>query len=185
MTLPESAYCLDRRVVNPPASFNGASTSWSLPYTITAGRATVCLLDTGEELACTQAGSTVTAAGNYAGRPVAVGIVYDFRFTPSTIYPRGDDGMPDRRAKLTLRVLKAHLDGTRALSCTLAVPGRTPYTGTVRWDDPPAGQQFVFPVLATHTDAAIEFHSETPFPIRIGSLEWEGQFHTFATRRTP
>lgn len=186
----ESVVCLDRRVVNPPSVVAGGATTWTLPYPVAVdgseGRVAVVCLDTESELTVTRpSATTVSAVGNFAALTVAIGIAYNWRYVPTTIYYKNSQGQYDRRAKVQLSYVRAFLSGTRALDCTVTVKGRAPFTAQLRDSTPDEGQQLSVPVFADSKTAVLELNSDAPWPVRIGSMEWEGQYDPRTTTSVP
>ena len=178
--ISQSAVCLDRRVENPPAVEAGGVTTWTLPYPVAVdgseGTVVVVRLDTEAVLATTRPSpTTVAAVGSFAASPVVAGIAYTLVYTPSTIYYRGSDGQYDRRAPVRLSRLRAFLSGTKALDCAVSVKGRATFTNQFRTDEPEEGQALVVPIFSDSTRAALTFSDSSPWPVRLGVLEWEGQ----------
>lgn len=188
--ISESTVCLDRRVVSPPAVESGGSTTWTLPYDVAVdgseGRIAVVRLDTATELTVSRpSASTVSAVGSHSGAPVAVGIAYTWRYVLSTIYMRGPDGRIDRRAVLRLGYVRALLSGTRHLNGTITAPDRDVCAVVI--DDPAMaeGQQLTLPVFADSKTATLELSSDAPWPVRIGALEWDGQYDPTTATQVP
>lgn len=179
--ISESVVCLDRRVVNPPAVEAGGGTTWTLPFPVAVdgseGRVAVVRLDTETELAVTRPSpTTVRAVGSFGSAPVAIGIAYNWRYVPTVIYMKNYRGETDRRAKLQLSYVRPHLSGTRSLDATVSVAGRAPVTVTLRDSTPDEGQQLNIPVFSDSRAAVIELSSDAPWPVRIGTLGWDGQY---------
>lgn len=178
--IDQSAVCLDRRIVSPAAVEAAGVTTWTLPYPVAVdgseGTVVVVRLDTQDVLATTRPSpTTVAAVGSFSAAPVVVGLAQTFTFTPSTIYYKGADGQYDRRAAVRVSRLRAFLSGTKSLDCAVAVKGRTTFTNQFRTNEPEEGQALVVPVFSDNTRAVLTFSNSTPWPVRIGVLEWEGQ----------
>ena len=181
--MTEREVCLDRRVSFASGSYSGGNTSWTLPYPV-VGDVGGVRLDTGAELALSRTGSVVRAAGNLSSVPVVLGIKYTFVCVPTPVYA-AEQGAPDRRARLVLRNVKFWLSGTRHLQATLTVPARPPVTLGVSWDTPVEGQALEVPLHAQNVDATVELHTDGPFPVRIGSMDWDGRTYPLAKRQLP
>jgi len=184
--ISQSAVCLDRRVENPLAAEAGGVTTWTLPYPVAVngseGTVVVVRLDTEDVLVTTRPSpTTVAAVGSFSAFPVVVGLAQTFTFTPSTIYYKGNDGQYDRRASVRLARLRAFMSGTKALDCSVAVKGRTTFTNQFRTNDPEEGQALVVPIFSENTRAVLTFSNSTPWPVRLGVLEWEGQVDPHTT----
>lgn len=188
--ISESVICLDRRVLNVVGVEAGGGTTWTLPYPVAVdgsqGRVAVVRLDTEVELPVTRPTSTtVRAVGSFSAAPVAIGVTYAWRYVPTTIYMRSEDGKTDRRAAVRLSTVRAFLSGTRSLDATVAVKGRTLKTIQHRASVPDEGQTLTVPVYAESKSAALELTSDSPWPIRLGSLEWDGQYDPTSTTQVP
>lgn len=184
--ISQDAVCLDRRVVSPAAVEAGGVTTWTLPYPVAVdgseGTVVVARLDTEDVLTTTRPSpTTVAAVGSFAAFPVVAGIAYTLSYTPSTIYYKGSDGQYERRADVRLSRLRAFLSGTKSLDCAVSVKGRSTFTNQFRTNTPEEGQALVVPIFSESTRAALTFSDSSPWPVRLGVLEWEGQVDPHTT----
>jgi hypothetical protein len=170
--------CLDR-LASPAKQVGPFLTKLNAPYT-GLEPLYVVRTDTMQAVPATQTGAgEVHVNGDYGNIPVVVGVGYPMEATPSTIYPVADGGGFDLRNPLTITRVSALLDGPGALGCELEALGRNPLWIT------PRTRKLLVPVLAKSEQITLTFISTSPLAVRLGSLEWDGQFTVQSNRRTP
>lgn len=192
LDLPEGAEekvaYLDRRLSSPSASFGGAATTWTLPYAVATdgseGDVVVTNRATGAVYATTRPSATsvaVAGAGDLSGASVYVGQPYLFRYVPSTLYIRGQDGLPETSGRLQIRYLNLFYKDTTDFTLTVAPWGRTPISYVVNAPTPDADTLHV-PVLCRNIDVTLAIENETPGACALSEIDWEG-FYTNRGKR--
>lgn len=139
-------------------------------------------------------GNTVKVRGNHSTTPFYAGIRYEQRITLSTLYLR------DRRSRnevvdgrLQLRTLKVQFADTGYLRVEVTPKfGRTSeykYIGyqlgsreTDLSSIPIGSGTFTVPILANNEEVDIELVNDSWKPSSISGLDWEGMFHSRASR---
>lgn len=139
---------------------------------------------------------TLTVRGDLTGAKFYVGEAYDMRYEFSTQYlkeqPPGGGMAVAAGPKLQLRTWTMVFDQTSHFEVRVTPRGRGtniyPYNGITPGDAslvgglPIATSRFRVPVMTQNIDAKIELTSSSPLPCRFQSAEWEGWYHTRASR---
>ena len=180
------ALYLDRRVASDSPfvteTVGGGFTTWTLPYSVATdgseGVLTVVRQNSLTPLVVTRPSATqVQAVGDYSQVPVYIGVLYNFKYTPSRIYLRDDVRRPETRGRLNLRFLNIHYTDTTDLTVTVTLDGRSPRVYTL---DNPVGTiqtgQLTVPIMGRNTYATVEIESTSAGPIFVSGLDWDGTY---------
>lgn len=139
---------------------------------------------------------TLTVRGNLTAAKFFVGELYSMLYEFSTQYikeaPPGGGIAIAAGPKLMLKTWTMIFDATSAFEVKITNKGRTtltyPYNAIVPGDNSLLGalnalnSRFRVPVMAENLNAKIQLASSSPLPCRFQSAEWEGFYHTRATR---
>jgi hypothetical protein len=140
---------------------------------------------------------TLTVRGNLTGAKFFVGELYPMLYEFSTQYlkeqPPGGGMAVISGPKLQLRTWTMLFDKSSSFSVKITPRGRDtqvyPYTGFEIGDQEISlgelalrTSKFRVPVMAQNIEAKIEVVSSSPLPCRLQSAEWEGWYHTRASR---
>lgn len=152
-------------------SVSGGSTAWTLPFS-GAGVVTV-VTPSGAALTLSPVGDELTAPAEYAGT-ASVGYTYASEVELSPLLYRTREGTVETRGRLKLSVVRVQLDRTASISSLLETPGRS---SVVRSSTGPATgrREFRIPVQSNADGATITLSSSLR-PMRIASLDWDGEF---------
>lgn len=177
---------------------NGATT-WTIPYDCpTDGSEGTLVVVSGDSQSGYVYGTvipnttrstnqTIEISGpNLVSFEVFIGVIYNFEFDLSTIYPRRDvtngPAIADTRGKLQLRDIEFEFSHTTVLKALVSVPGRATVTTERTSDTEDAGSLRV-PILANNELASITLKSDGPLGCRIHSASWEGFHHVRSRTR--
>lgn len=140
---------------------------------------------------------TITVRGDLTSAKFFVGELYDMLYEFSTQYlkeqPPGGGMAVIAGPKLQLRTWTMLFDESSSFSIKITPRGRDtqtyPYTGLELGDQEISlgelalrTSKFRVPVMAQNIEAKIEVVSSSPLPCRLQSAEWEGWYHTRASR---
>lgn len=180
----EKVAYLDRRVATSSPSYNPATgeNTYTLPYEIptdgSGGPLLVVNRDTGAIYTPTRPSNTqavVAGVGSLSGVPVYIGQPYTFRWTASTLYVRGDNGLAETGGRLQLKCVDVFYQNTTDLKATVTPQGRPSHDYII--DVPvPADGMLRLPVLAQNIQATLTFVNDTPGPCALDSIDWTGDF---------
>lgn len=175
---------LDRRVTNPSVAYSSGTdtTTWTVPYEVPVdglqGVLSVCLTDTAVQLSGTTRPSlttiAVTGQGDLSSRPVVVGVLYEWRYTPTLPYLRGRDGKPALTSDLLIRRCALHF--AEASDVTIEIARRARAGNAVRQTLLRAGAgKVAFPLSVRREDIVwLTFTSNSPSAAVITGLTWIG-----------
>lgn len=195
--MPDPKIHLDRAVSSLNSAVgslwqNGATT-WTLPYDcpVDGSEGTLVVVSGDSQSGypfgtiipgTTRSSSqTIEISGpNLVNFEVFIGVIYDFVFNLSTLYPRrnvnGGPSQADTRGKLQLRDIEFEFSHTALLKVEVAVPGRVTVTTKYSTQTEDDGSIRV-PILANNELASITLKSDGPLGCRIHSASWEGFHH--------
>jgi len=139
---------------------------------------------------------TLVVRGNLTAAKFYVGELYDLLYEFSTQYikeqPPGGGMAIAAGPKLQLRTWTMIFDKTSAFEIKITPRGRDtntyPYNAITPGDASLLGSpgiktnRFRVPVMTENLNAVIQLASSSPLPCRFQSAEWEGWYHTRATR---
>jgi len=140
---------------------------------------------------------TMTVRGDLTNADFYVGELYNMTYEFSTPYlkeqPPGGGMAVAAGPRLQLRTWTVVFDDTSSFQLRITPQGRDaqtyPYegltvgSGNVLLGNPQlATGKFRAPVMAQNTEAKIELLSNSPLPCRVQSAEWEGWYHSRASR---
>ena len=139
---------------------------------------------------------TLVVRGNLTAAKFYVGELYDLLYEFSTQYikeqPPGGGMAIAAGPKLQLRTWTMIFDKTSAFEIKITPRGRDtntyPYNAITPGDASLLGSpgvktnRFRVPVMTENLNAVIQLTSSSPLPCRFQSAEWEGWYHTRATR---
>ena len=139
---------------------------------------------------------TLVVRGNLTAAKFYVGELYDLLYEFSTQYikeqPPGGGMAIAAGPKLQLRTWTMIFDKTSAFEIKITPRGRDtntyPYNAITPGDASLLGSpgiktnRFRVPVMTENLNAVIQLTSNSPLPCRFQSAEWEGWYHTRATR---
>ena len=139
---------------------------------------------------------TLVVRGNLTAAKFYVGELYDLLYQFSTQYikeqPPGGGMAIAAGPKLQLRTWTMIFDKTSAFEIKITPRGRDtntyPYNAITPGDASLLGSpgiktnRFRVPVMTENLNAVIQLASSSPLPCRFQSAEWEGWYHTRATR---
>jgi len=139
---------------------------------------------------------TLVVRGNLTAAKFYVGELYDLLYQFSTQYikeqPPGGGMAIAAGPKLQLRTWTMIFDKTSAFEIKITPRGRDtntyPYNAIAPGDASLLGSpgiktnRFRVPVMTENLNAVIQLTSSSPLPCRFQSAEWEGWYHTRATR---
>jgi hypothetical protein len=139
---------------------------------------------------------TLVVRGNLTAAKFYVGELYDLLYEFSTQYikeqPPGGGMAIAAGPKLQLRTWTMIFDKTSAFEIKITPRGRGtntyPYNAITPGDASLLGSpgvktnRFRVPVMTENLNAVIQLASSSPLPCRFQSAEWEGWYHTRATR---
>ena len=139
---------------------------------------------------------TLVVRGNLTAAKFYVGELYDLLYEFSTQYikeqPPGGGMTIAAGPKLQLRTWTMIFDKTSAFEIKITPRGRDtntyPYNAITPGDASLLGSpgiktnRFRVPVMTENLNAVIQLASNSPLPCRFQSAEWEGWYHTRATR---
>jgi hypothetical protein len=193
------AVLLDRKVSLTGVYNSGTGkTTWTLPYE-DGGNFAVILSDdfvgrAGEKLNTEHPTSTtLTATGDFSGGVCFVGRTYEFSWTLSEQFVRGEENVAQLDGRLQLRYLTLLFSNTGYFRVRVTPPGgqtyEYPYTGKVLGSSTfvlgkPAVQtgEFQVPIMSDSSKVTIEIVNDSYLPCRFQSAEWTG-YHVSRARQ--
>ena len=203
LTLPDGESIvvhLDRKTALT-GSYNAGTnlTTWTLPYAESEEMAVV-LGDSftgraGEKLNHTAASSTtLTAVGDFSAGEAYVGRVYEFAWTLSEQFVRGENNMAVLGGRLQLRQLALLYEHTGYFTVEVTPPGGSTYTykftGKLLGNSSfvlgkPSVQrgEFRVPVLSDASKVSIVVKNNSYLPSNFQSAQWTGFFIARALQR--
>lgn len=181
----EKVRYLDRRLLRTSPGVTvavaGGFTTWTLPYSVAVdgseGSLVVCVQSPPSLLTVTRpAANQVQAAGDYSATDVFIGVLYEFKYVPSTFYLRDQQGNPKPRGRLNLRYLDVFYADTTDLSVRVTPEERAVTAYPLALSAPDTDRLRV-PIQSKNKDTLIEFLNGTPGGCSITGLDWEAFYH--------
>lgn len=155
-------------------------TDFTLPYALATdnseGVVTVVDVDTGTVIESSRPTSTtVRALGTLTANDVYIGVTFSFLYRLSRLYLRRD-GKAETNARLTVSWLKVLYDRTKSFVFRVAQTSRTARTRTFTSNTLTGSGSIRYPVQGVNQDVVISIEDDTPQPLCLTGLEWEGSF---------
>ena len=196
--------CLDLFNINPHRTYdsNTEKTRVFLPYDAVTG-STLNLLVLGEFgsiLTPTIAGSAgsqyVDVDGDYRGKDLIIGYGYDMTIDLPKIFKytvTGDDVQNDDVSSLIIHRLKFKVGLSGPVDYKVSITGIDPFTKGVTVTLPQqynlnnvnmqASSTHVVPIFQRNENLAVQIIGNTPFPVSLLGLDWEGKLNQRFYRR--
>jgi len=221
LTLPtgeKTDVCLDMFVINPYRTYNGTDdeTTITLPFDhITGKTLSVIVLGNyigdpvtpteqaeGSVLYPTVSGNQVTIDGDFRGKDIILGYIYDMTIEMPVFYATQQDGQISRsdinadlilhRAKISTGLsgpVKYQVDVLGKDSVLLATRSDTvnvtlPNTYVLNNVNLSASAVHDVPIHQRNTSVKFKIIGDTPFPVSLLSMEWEGNYNRRFYRQT-
>lgn len=219
LTLPsgeKTDVCLDSFAINPYRSYNSGTnqTTIKLPYDHITGKtlAVVALGDyigqspstsnqsVGAVLYPTVSGSsgnyTVTIAGDYRGRDLIIGYLYDMVVELPKLYVKTSDGSTttaQTTEDLIVHRIKVESGLSGPITYKIKITGLEEWVNTINVTYPnqyalnsvnlSSSSTHCVPIHQRNRNLRIRIVGNTPFPVTLNKLDWEGRVNTRYTRR--
>ena len=207
LTLPtgeKTDVCLDLFATNPHRTYDAATdtTRIFLPYDNVSGKtfSVVVLSNFGAVLVGTIAGSAgaqyVDVAGDYRGINVVVGFDYDMTVDLPKLYRynvNNNQVTNDDVSSLIIHRLKVKTGLSGPVDYKISITGLNDWTNTVSVTQPnqyqlnnvnmQASSTHVVPIFQRNENLAIRIIGNTPFPVSLLGLDWEGKLNQRFYRR--
>ena len=220
LTLPtgeRTDVCLDYFNINPYRTYNSSTnqTTVYLPFDHVTGKTlsvialggyinaspTVSSQTVGAVLYPTVQGSSggfyVVMEGDYRGRDLILGYLYDMTVEIPKIYPGVADGKQwkaDTTSSLIVHRLKIETGLSGPITYKVNITGLDEWDNVVNVTLPAsyvlnnvnlsASATHVVPIHQRNKNLRVRIVGDTPFPVTLSSMQWEGKYNTnFYTRR--
>jgi hypothetical protein len=158
------------------------TTTWTLPYSVAVdgSEGDVCVGDREllvDYLVSRPSPTTVavTGHGDLTQESVYVGVRYKFTWKPSTLFIRGQSGLPETGGRTQVRQVELFYSHTTDFLVTVGSTGLDDIEYAVTQDEPQAGS-LKFAVLSQNIEASIEVTNDSLGPCALSELDWEGWF---------
>ena len=207
LTLPtgeKTDVCLDLFATNPHRTYDAATdtTRIFLPYDNVSGKtfSVVVLSNFGAVLVGIIAGSAgaqyVDVAGDYRGINVVVGFDYDMTVDLPKLYRynvNNNQVTNDDVSSLIIHRIKVKTGLSGPVDYKISITGLNDWTNTVSVTQPnqyqlnnvnmQASSTHVVPIFQRNENLAIRIIGNTPFPVSLLGLDWEGKLNQRFYRR--
>jgi len=219
LTLPtdeKTDVCLDLWTVNPYRTYDGNTdtTRIRLPYSeVTGGTFSVVLLGRyiGASTALTSAsvgavlyptvesdvdGNYVDIDGDYRGRDLIIGYIYNMEVTLPKFFVNSADGQTvqsDFTSDLIIHRFKVSTGLSGPVKYQINITGRPEWSNTIEAVAPytydlnnvnlSAEAIHTVPIYQRNENLSIKIIGDTPMPVTLLSLNWEGKYNTGFYRR--
>ena len=219
LTLPtgeKTDVCLDMFNINPERSYSSSTkkTTVTLPFDhITGKKLAVVAIGTyiGDAVSATSeaegsvdyfedtniSNNQVTLNGDYRGRDLIVGYVYDMTVELPTLYAvdtQGQRSVADNTADLILHRIKVSTGLTGPITYKVDITGRDSWSNVVNVTLPntyvlnnvnlSASATHDVPIYQRNENLNIKIIGDTPFPISLLNIVWEGNYNRRFYRRS-
>jgi len=220
LTLPtgeKTDVCLDLWSVNPYRTYNSGNdtTRIFLPYDHISGRTLSAVIlggyiganvgvgseSVGAVLYPTVAGSTgnyyVDVDGDYRGRDLIIGYIYNMEVTLPKFFVVSSDGssaVSDFTSDLIIHRVKVSTGLSGPITYRIEITGRPTWDKTVEGVLPylynlnnvnmAADAVHEIPIYQRNSNLDFKIIGDTPFPVSLLSLNWEGKYNTGFYRRS-
>ena len=219
LTLPtgeKTDVCLDMFNINPYRSYSSSTnkTTVTLPFDhITGKKLAVLAIGTyiGDTISATSeaegsvfyfedgniTNNTVSLNGDYRGRDLIVGYVYDMTVELPTLYAtetQGQRSIADTTADLILHRIKVSTGLSGPVTYKVDIAGRDSWSNVVNVTLPntyvlnnvnlAASATHDVPIYQRNENLTIKIIGDTPFPISLLNIVWEGNYNRRFYRRS-
>jgi hypothetical protein len=219
LTLPtgeKTDVCLDMFNINPYRSYSSSTkkTTVTLPFDhITGKKLAVLAIGTyiGDAISATSeaegsvfyfedsniSNNQVTLNGDYRGRDLVIGYVYDMEVELPTLYAtetQGQRSIADSTADLILHRIKVSTGLSGPVTYKVDITGRDSWSNVVNVTLPntyvlnnvnlAASATHDVPIYQRNENLTIKIIGDTPFPISLLNIVWEGNYNRRFYRRS-
>ena len=219
LTLPtgeKTDVCLDMFNINPYRSYSSSTkkTTVTLPFDhITGKKLAVLAIGTyiGDAISATSeaegsvfyfedsdiSSNQVTLNGDYRGRDLVIGYVYDMEVELPTLYAtetQGQRSVADSTADLILHRIKVSTGLSGPVTYKVDITGRDSWSNVVNVTLPntyvlnnvnlAASATHDVPIYQRNENLTIKIIGDTPFPISLLNIVWEGNYNRRFYRRS-
>ena len=219
LTLPtgeKTDVCLDMFNINPYRSYSSSTkkTTVTLPFDhITGKKLAVVAIGTyiGDAISATSeaegsvfyfedadiSSNQVTLDGDYRGRDLVIGYVYDMQVELPTLYAtetQGQRSIADNTADLILHRIKVSTGLSGPVTYKVDITGRDSWSNVVNVTLPntyvlnnvnlSASATHDVPIYQRNENLTIKIIGDTPFPISLLNIVWEGNYNRRFYRRS-
>ena len=219
LTLPtgeKTDVCLDMFNINPYRSYSSSTkkTTVTLPFDhITGKKLAVVAIGTyiGDAISATSeaegsvfyfedsdiSSNQVTLDGDYRGRDLVIGYVYDMEVELPTLYAtetQGQRSIADNTADLILHRIKVSTGLSGPITYKVDITGRDSWSNVVNVTLPntyvlnnvnlAASATHDVPIYQRNENLTIKIIGDTPFPISLLNIVWEGNYNRRFYRRS-
>ena len=219
LTLPtgeKTDVCLDMFDINPYRSYSSSTkkTTVTLPFDhITGKKLAVVAIGTyiGDAISATSeaegsvfyfedsdiSSNQVTLDGDYRGRDLVIGYVYDMEVELPTLYAtetQGQRSVADSTADLILHRIKVSTGLSGPVTYKVDITGRDSWSNVVNVTLPntyvlnnvnlAASATHDVPIYQRNENLTIKIIGDTPFPISLLNIVWEGNYNRRFYRRS-
>ena len=219
LTLPtgeKTDVCLDMFNINPYRSYSSSTkkTTVTLPFDhITGKKLAVLAIGTyiGDAISATSeaegsvfyfedsdiSSNQVTLNGDYRGRDLVIGYVYDMEVELPTLYAtetQGQRSVADSTADLILHRIKVSTGLSGPVTYKVDITGRDSWSNVVNVTLPntyvlnnvnlSASAMHDVPIYQRNENLTIKIIGDTPFPISLLNIVWEGNYNRRFYRRS-
>ena len=219
LTLPtgeKTDVCMDMFTVNPRRTYNSTNqeTTIHLPYTKLPNRDDdICVVVLGGYIgtavaaadsigavltgsSLTHAAGTVTVSGDYRGRNLIVGYLYDMILELPQFFLGRSEGkqyVTDSTADLIIHRVKVNTGLSGPVTYSVDITGVSDWQNVVNVTLPnsytlgnvnlAASAEHVVPVFQRNSNLKFTIKGDTAFPVSLNSLTWEGNYNNRYYRR--
>ena len=219
LTLPtgeKTDVCLDMFNINPYRSYSSSTdkTTVTLPFDhITGKKLAVVAIGTyiGDDISATSeaegsvfyfedsdiTNDTVDLTGDYRGRDLVIGYVYDMTVELPTLYAtetQGQRSIADNTADLILHRIKVSTGLSGPVTYKVDITGKDSWSNVVNVTLPntyvlnnvnlSASATHDVPIYQRNENLNIKITGDTPFPISLLNIVWEGNYNRRFYRRS-
>lgn len=219
LTLPtgeKTDVCLDMFNINPYRTYSSSTnkTTVTLPFDhITGKKLAVVAIGTyiGDAISATSeaegsvfyfedsdiSSNQVTLDGDYRGRDLVIGYVYDMTVELPTLYAtetQGQRSVSDNTADLILHRIKVSTGLSGPITYKVDITGRDSWSNVVNVTLPntyvlnnvnlSASAMHDVPIYQRNENLTIKIIGDTPFPISLLNIVWEGNYNRRFYRRS-
>ena len=196
--------CLDLFNINPHRTYDDVAdkTTVSLPYDSVSGK-TLNLLILGEfgsiytpTISGPPGSQTIQLDGDYRGKDLIIGYGYDMTVDLPKLFryvPTANDIKNDDVSSLIIHRLKFKMGLSGPVDYKVSITGIDPFTKDVTVTMPQqytlnnvnmqANSTHVVPIYQRNENLAVQIIGNTPFPVSLLGLDWEGKLNQRFYRR--
>jgi hypothetical protein len=219
LTLPsgeKTDVCLDMFNINPYREYSATDneTTVTLPFDhITGKKLAVVAIGTyiGDTISATSeaegsvfyfedsdiSSNQVTLSGDYRGRDLVIGYVYDMTVELPTLYPvqtEGQRSIADNTSDLILHRIKVSTGLSGPITYKVNITGRDDWDNVINVTLPntyvlnnvnlSASATHDVPIYQRNENLTIKIVGDTPFPVSLLNIVWEGNYNRRFYRRS-